>query len=106
MVDEEGWSSDRLLELLYDERASSPLRIARLPPGSTLQPTALVHEGVLRVSRAMTTLGRGGLIFGAAARAMRNVLTTGRGARQGLGMGGRNRITLDTDAWAAEASRG
>lgn len=65
-----------LLPLVYQElRRLARSRMAKLPPGQTLQPTALVHEAYLRV------LGDGDLhwdgrghFFAAAAQAMRDIL--------------------------------
>ena len=69
-------ASDRLWELVYDElRALAHRRMARLAPGQTLQPTALVGEAFVRLLGA-PKLGWESLahFYGAAARAMRNVL--------------------------------
>lgn len=39
-----------LLPLIYDElRKLAQARMAKTPPGNTLQPTALVHEAYLRL---------------------------------------------------------
>lgn len=65
-----------LLPLVYDElRRLAAARLRRLPPGQTLQPTALVHEAFVEL------VGRGdpgwdgrGHFFGAAAQAMRDIL--------------------------------
>jgi RNA polymerase sigma factor (TIGR02999 family) len=69
-------AAEELLPLLYRELkrlAAGHMRC--LPPGNTLQPTALVHEAYLRL------IGKGdpgwngrGHFFGAAARAMRDIL--------------------------------
>ncbi|USN99468.1 MAG: sigma-70 family RNA polymerase sigma factor [Phycisphaeraceae bacterium] len=99
VVEEEGWSSDRLLELLYDElRELASARLRRLPPGSTLQPTALVHEAYMRLAGGDDAWSGRAHFFGAAARAMRNVLVD-RARRRAAARhgGGRNRITLDTE---------
>lgn len=69
-------AAERLLPLVYDElRRLAAARLARTPPGNTLQPTALVHEAYLRVvgSKDPGWDGRGHF-FGAAARAMRDIL--------------------------------
>jgi RNA polymerase sigma factor (TIGR02999 family) len=66
----------RLLPLVYAElHRLAKARMARVPPGSTLQPTSLVHEAYLRLA------GKAGLrlegrrhFFFAAARAMRDIL--------------------------------
>lgn len=67
-----------LLPLVYDElRRLAAARLAALPPGQTLQPTALVHEAFVRlVGGAAGDPGWNGRahFFGAAANAMRNVL--------------------------------
>ncbi len=65
-----------LLPLVYDElRRLASVRLAELPPGQTLQPTALVHEAYLKLVRSSdpgwTSRGH---FFGAAARAMREIL--------------------------------
>ncbi|HEY1376110.1 MAG TPA: ECF-type sigma factor [Gemmataceae bacterium] len=96
-------AADRLLALVYGElRKLAQARMARLPPGQTLQPTALVHEAYLRL------LGRSDLhldsrkhFFFAAARAMRDILV--EQARQKLGpkRGGRHRRVELNEAAAA-----
>jgi RNA polymerase sigma factor (TIGR02999 family) len=67
----------QLLPLVYEElRRLAADRLAREPPGQTLQPTALVHEAYLRL------VGTGdepcwdnrAHFFGAAAEAMRRIL--------------------------------
>jgi RNA polymerase sigma factor (TIGR02999 family) len=68
--------TERLIPVVYDElRALAARRMAREPPGQTLQATALVHEAYLRL------LGGGGQqwqnrrhFFAAAAEAMRRIL--------------------------------
>jgi RNA polymerase sigma factor (TIGR02999 family) len=65
-----------LLPLVYNElRDLAKARLRRLPPGQTLQPTALVHEAYLRVVGDEDPGWDGrGHFFGAAARAMRDIL--------------------------------
>lgn len=65
-----------LLPLVYEDlRRLARSRMARLKPGQTLQPTALVHEAYLRVAGEMDPRWDGrGHFFGAAARAMRDIL--------------------------------
>ena len=65
-----------LLPLLYDElRSLATARLAKSPPGNTLQPTALVHEAYLRlVGNQDPGWNSKGHFFAAAARAMRNIL--------------------------------
>jgi RNA polymerase sigma factor (TIGR02999 family) len=65
-----------LLPLLYKElRGLAVARMAKLPPGNTLQPTALVHDAYLRLvgDRDPGWDGRGHF-FAAAAEAMRQLL--------------------------------
>lgn len=69
-------ATDELLPLVYEDlRKLAALRVARLAPGQTLQATALVHEAYVRLvgSNDLGWQGRAHF-FGAAARAMRNVL--------------------------------
>jgi RNA polymerase sigma factor (TIGR02999 family) len=87
----------QLLPLVYDElRALARTRMAHLPPGQTMQPTALVHEAYLRL------LGKNDLhvenrrhFFFVAARAMRDILVEQARSRAGLKRGGgRRRVRL------------
>jgi RNA polymerase sigma factor (TIGR02999 family) len=68
--------ADELLPLLYDDlRRLAASRMARLVPGQTLQATALVHEAYVRLVGAADPGWEGRAhFFGAAARAMRNVV--------------------------------
>ena len=65
-----------LLPALYAElRGLAAALTARLPPGQTLQPTALVHEAYLKMVRERDPGWEGRRhFFGAAARAMREIL--------------------------------
>ncbi|MFH2000948.1 MAG: sigma-70 family RNA polymerase sigma factor [Planctomycetota bacterium] len=65
-----------LLPLVYKElKALAQARLRALPPGQTLQPTALVHEAYLHVVGADDPgWNSKGHFFGAAAQAMRNIL--------------------------------
>ncbi|MHC4129289.1 MAG: ECF-type sigma factor [Planctomycetota bacterium] len=65
-----------LLPLIYDDlRQLARARMARLAPGQTLQPTALVHEAYARVIGGGDPGWDGrGHFFAAAAQAMRNIL--------------------------------
>ncbi|HKE01995.1 MAG TPA: ECF-type sigma factor, partial [Planctomycetota bacterium] len=64
-----------LLPLVYGElRKLASARLSKLPPGQTLQATALVHEAYLRVAGNADPAWNGrGHFFGAAAKAMRNI---------------------------------
>jgi RNA polymerase sigma factor (TIGR02999 family) len=65
-----------LLSQLYTElRRLAGVLTRQLPPGQTLQPTALVHEAYLRLVRSRDPGWEGRRhFFGAAARAMREIL--------------------------------
>nr|MEE4267096.1 ECF-type sigma factor [Candidatus Krumholzibacteria bacterium] len=65
-----------LLPLLYKElRRLAVSRMANLPPGNTLQPTALVHDAYLRLVGEQDPGWDGrGHFFAAAAEAMRQLL--------------------------------
>jgi RNA polymerase sigma factor (TIGR02999 family) len=65
-----------LLPVLYAElRHLAAALSARLKPGQTLQPTALVHEAYLRLVRSEESGWEGRRhFFGAAAQAMREIL--------------------------------
>jgi RNA polymerase sigma factor (TIGR02999 family) len=90
-----------LLPLIYDDlRNLARARMARLAPGQTLQPTALVHEAYARV------IGKGdpgwdgrGHFFAAAAQAMRNILVDQARRKAALKRGGgrRRRELADDD---------
>lgn len=97
-----------LLQSLYEElRELATARFARLRPGQTLQPTALVHEAYIRLA------GKGDPgwddkrhFFGAAAQAMRQILIE-QARRKGAAKhgGGRERISLDTVDVGGEPTR-
>jgi RNA polymerase sigma factor (TIGR02999 family) len=96
-------AAERVLPLVYDElRRLAQARMAHLPPGQTLQPTALVHEAYLRL------LGKTDLhvdsrrhFFFAAARAMRDILVEQARAKAGPKRGGRrHRVELNEAAAA------
>jgi RNA polymerase sigma factor (TIGR02999 family) len=88
----------RLLPLVYDElRKLARARLAHLPPGQTLQPTALVHEAYLRLlGKADLHLESRKHFFFAAARAMRDILVEQARAKAGPKRGGnRQRVELN-----------
>lgn len=94
-------AAGQLLPLVYGElRKLAKARMANLPPGQTLQPTALVHEAYLRL------LGKDDLhidsrrhFFFVAARAMRDILVEQARSKSGPKRGGdRQRVEFqDTD---------
>ena len=73
---EEGQAAADLLPAVYAElRRLARALTARLPPGQTLQPTALVHEAYLKLVRNQDPGWEGRRhFFGAAAQAMREIL--------------------------------
>lgn len=87
---------------MYDElRRLARSRLAREPAGLTLQPTALVHEAYLRLTKgaADQRWHRRGHFFGAAAIAMRRILVErARHARRVKHGGEQRRVELDQDA--------
>jgi RNA polymerase sigma factor (TIGR02999 family) len=92
----------RLLPLVYDElRKLARQRLAHLPPGQTLQPTALVHEAYLRlVGKPDLQIEDRHHFFFVAARAMRDILVEQTRQKSGPKRGGgRQRVQL-TDAIA------
>jgi RNA polymerase sigma factor (TIGR02999 family) len=90
-------AAERLLALVYDHLyAMAKAHMARLPPGQTLEPTALVHEAYIRLfGKNHGHLVNRRHFFFAAARAMRDILV--ERARQKAGPrrgGGRHRVQL------------
>ncbi|MGD9693514.1 MAG: ECF-type sigma factor [Phycisphaerales bacterium] len=84
-------ASAQLLPLVYDElRRLAAARLARTPPGNTLQPTALVHEAYLRLTSDNTDPHWQGRrhFFGAAAQAMRDILVEQTRRKRSLKRGG------------------
>jgi RNA polymerase sigma factor (TIGR02999 family) len=68
-------STEDYLPLVYDElRRIASARMANLPPGNTLQPTALVHEAYLRLSSGDPAWNSRAHFVCAAVESMRQVL--------------------------------
>src|SRR5262245_29353281 len=91
-------AADRLLAAVYAQlHQLARARMAHLPPGQTLQPTALVHEAYLRLAdKGDVSWASRQHFFFAAARAMRDILV--EQARRKAGPqrgGGRRRRELD-----------
>ena len=81
---------DRLLALVYEDlRQIARSKMAGLGPGQTLQTTALVHEAWIKIaeSKPMDWSDRAHF-FGAAARAMRNILVDQARRKASLKHGG------------------
>lgn len=100
-------AAEDLLPLVYDElRRLAAVKMAQERPGQTLQPTALVHEAWLRLSRDQLARWQNRAHFlGAAAEAMRRILV--ENARRKLRLkrgGGQERVDLEESAIAAPTS--
>ena len=83
-------ASEQLLPLVYDElRKLARIRMSKLPPGQTLQSTALVHEAYMRTAGKGdgTWEGRRHFFF-VAARAMRDILVEDARRKSSLKRGG------------------
>ena len=93
--------SSRLLPLVYqDLRSLAAARMGRLGAGQTIQATELVHEAYLRLvgSNDLAWQGRAHF-FGAAARAMRDILAEHLRKKASLKRGGHmRRVGQDTVA--------
>ena len=70
-------ATEQLLPLVYDElRKLAAARLARMGPGQTIEPTALVHEAYLRLvgTEQVGAWNGRGHFFVAAAEAMQRIL--------------------------------
>ncbi len=102
----DGWqAAEELLPLVYDElRQLARARMARLRPGQTLTPTALVHEAYLR----LTGGGPAGFegrrhFFFATSRAMRDIMVERARRKASLKRGGDlRRVDLEAPELAFE----
>jgi len=86
-----------LLPMVYSElRKLAKARMAKTPPGNTLQPTALVHEAYVRlVGKDDPSWHSRGHFFAAAAQAMRQILVEQARRKATLKHGGgRKRLDL------------
>jgi RNA polymerase sigma factor (TIGR02999 family) len=91
-------AADQLLAVVYEQlHQLARARMAHLPPGQTLQPTALVHEVYLRLTdKSEISWESRQHFFFAAARAMRDILVEQARRRAGQARGGgRHRQELD-----------
>lgn len=94
-----------LLPLVYEQlRALARARLAKVPPGNTLQATALVHEAYARVVGENDQAWEGrGHFFAAAARAMRNILVDQARRKASVKHGGEaKRVDVTPDIVATE----
>ncbi len=104
-----GPTAAQLMPDLYARlRELARARMARLPAGQTLQPTALVHEAFARVASGPVLAWDGQRhFFFAAARAMRDVLVELARAKAGPKRGGdRRRVPLSADLPAGRTAWG
>jgi RNA polymerase sigma factor (TIGR02999 family) len=91
-------SAAQLLPCVYSElRALARALLAKVPPGNTLQPTALVHEAYLRVVGESDPGWNGRRhFFAAAAQAMRRILVEQARRKAALKHGGgQGRVDVD-----------
>ena len=83
-------AADELLPLVYEElRKLAAAKMAQERPGQTLQPTALVHEAWLRLTREENARWDGRThFFAAAAEAMRRILIESARRKRAVRHGG------------------
>ncbi len=104
-IDGDDAASREVLPHVYQElRDLAAYRMSRIPPGQTLQPTALVHEAWMRLAKKQDPAWKGRRhFFFAAARAMRDILVEDarrKGAQKREG--GRQRVELEAANIAIE----
>lgn len=96
-------ASEAILPLVYRElRKIAAGQLAREPDGQTLQPTALVHEAWIRLSRGDSRSWQSREHFVAAAtEAMRRIVVERARSKLRLKRGGnRERVALEEAQWA------
>lgn len=102
--------AELLLRLVYDElRRLAAQKLAHEKPGQTLQATALVHEAYLRLvdTDKVPHWNGPGHFFGAAAKAMRQILVDRARHKHSLKAGGdRHRLEMADIEPAAVAPKG
>jgi RNA polymerase sigma factor (TIGR02999 family) len=89
----------RLLGAVYDDlQRLASVRLKRLRPGDTIRTTDLVHESYLRMVGGAASWENRRHFFGAASRAMRDILVDEARRRRSLKRGGdRDRWSLSED---------
>jgi len=98
-------AAEKVWDLVYAElRHLARRRLSRATPGQTLQPTGLVHEAFLRLAGGKQAKWESRAhFFGAAARAMRNVLVDHARRKDSEKHGGdRSRVPLTVAAFTPE----
>lgn len=96
-ITSKAFGGGQLLEELYHElHRLAEARMRSLPPGQTIQPTALVHEAFLKIGGVETRWHKKSEFFAAAARAMRNIMVDEARRKGAMKHGGdRQRIPFD-----------
>lgn len=79
---------ESLAELYAELRKIAAIQMAQRPAGSTLQPTALVHEAWLRLEKSRAEWQNKAHFLAAAAEAMRHILIDRARQRQAVRHGG------------------
>jgi RNA polymerase sigma factor (TIGR02999 family) len=99
-------AADQLFALVYDDlRVLARRQLARLRPGQTLAPTALVHETYLKFAeRAAPDAVNRPHFLGLAARAMRHIVIDHVRRKHSQKRDGGLQVTLDSSAAAAAGS--
>lgn len=98
-------AAEELLPLVYTElRRLAIHKMGQIPPGQTLQPTALVHEAYLRLVGQTSQQWHGrGHFFAAAAESMRRILIDNARRKNALRHGGmQQRLNVDEVQIAVE----
>jgi RNA polymerase sigma factor (TIGR02999 family) len=98
---------EQLVPLIYDQlRSLARTQLAKEAEPLSLNTTDLVHEAYLRLVDDTRVVGKGrGYFFGAAGRAMRQILVDhARRRHRTKHGGGRSQVTLDPDHPAPDAS--
>lgn len=92
-------AASELLPLVYEDlRSLARARMAGLPPGNTLQPTALVHEAFMRVAKDDDSEWNSRRhFFAAAAQSMRQILVDQVRRKNAVKHGG-NQERVDVDS--------
>jgi RNA polymerase sigma factor (TIGR02999 family) len=89
---------DELFSITYEELRRLASAVSRGDPGITLNPTALVNEAWVKMSRAPGFVGTSPLHFKRiAARAMRQILVEAARRRNANKRGGANAVTVTFD---------
>jgi RNA polymerase sigma factor (TIGR02999 family) len=91
-------AASELLPLVYEDlRSLARARMAALPPGNTLQPTALVHEAFMRVAKDDDSEWNSRRhFFAAAAQSMRQILVDQVRRKKAVRHGGdQQRVDID-----------